>query len=110
MPTSRGPQALEAPSVSLVWIAPLLSLAYPCWLSRAWGRLALLKALPLPPWRLAVHIPNRSASRAPNRNKLKLFAVRRADYGPFRIVGDTVAPNQSLWTCIQTSSAVFFDR
>lgn len=120
MPTSRGPQALEAPSVSLVWIAPSLFLSNPDWLSRTRRRLILLGALRAPLWHLAVHIPSpfagtmdylgtifginkahvpnglRFASRPPTRNNLKLFAVRRADYGPFRIVGDTGAPNQSL--------------
>lgn len=104
MPTSHSPQALQAPSLLLLWFAPSLFLAYTDRLSRPSGRFALLKALRLLLWRLAAHIPSplaattdyvrkilginkspapsgvRSASRAPDRNKPKLFAVRRADY------------------------------
>jgi len=42
MPTSRGRQALQAPSLLLLRIAPSPFLAYTDWLSRPWGRLALL--------------------------------------------------------------------
>jgi Nucleotidyl transferase len=58
MPTSPGPQGLQAPSVLLLWIAPALFLAYRYWLSRTWGRLALLGALLPLFWRLCVHIPS----------------------------------------------------
>lgn len=102
MPMSRPPQALQAPPVLLLWIAPSVFPTYTGWLSRMWGRLALLAALLLPPRRINVHIPSsiaipmdylrtilgidkspasnglRSASRAPNRDKPQLFAVRRA--------------------------------
>ena len=120
MPTSRGPQALQAPSVVLLSIAPSLLLAYTDWPFRTWGRLTLLGALLLLLWRLSGHIsspfavamdrlratpginkspdPNglRLASRVPDRDTPKLFAVRRADDRTFRIVGETGAPNRSL--------------
>ena len=38
MPTSRRPQALQAPSVLLLWIASSLFLAYKDWPSGTWGR------------------------------------------------------------------------
>jgi len=58
MPTSRGPQVLQAPSALLLWIAPSLFLAYTDWLPPTWGRLALLWALFLLVWRLSAHIPS----------------------------------------------------
>jgi len=117
MPTSRGPQALQAPSVLLLWIAPSLFLAYTARLSRTqpprgfanpW---APCRAHPEP---VCCHHDHylrpilginksptsnglRSARLAADRDKLKLFAVRHAGYRTFGIVGDTGAPNQSLW-------------